>query len=43
MPLVVELAYVISRLHKDTFPEDEIDHKIIFMITNDIGDNIKVV
>ena len=28
VPLVVELAYVISRLHMDTFPFQEISHNI---------------
>lgn len=32
VPLVTELAYVISRLHSDTFPEIAILHEVGFMV-----------
>lgn len=30
VPLIEELAYVCSKLHRDTFPEIEIIHDILF-------------
>lgn len=42
-PLGVELAYVISRLHYDTYPDLDIDHKIIFTTVDGTGNKFSTV
>lgn len=43
VPLIAELAYVCSKLHRDTFHDIEIDHNIHFAMTNSNGEKTEMV